>query len=278
MEAIFLMLGVTACYTTTSLTDRYAAHDAKISGNDFTFLMCASMSVFVACSLPLQEIRFELVWQSFAAVLLVALCKYLEFDMSMIVMKELSAFELKAWLGVNMFVSYLTEVIGGEPLRFTRLGCIALTAVGLVLIVRSDKKEKPDYRKILLPLILYMMSKYGYSIVIKGFSPYVSSTMQLLPALVLITLVTLIKARPAKIFRENKKGAIVVIAARLPNTAGTLLENAVIAISITSYSFIQPMILVTLFLIGFVRNKERSAKEMIGSVVCIVGIVLFALL
>ncbi len=68
MEAIFLMLGVTACYTTTSLTDRYAAHDAKISGNDFTFLMCASMSVFVACSLPLQEIRFELVWQSFAAV------------------------------------------------------------------------------------------------------------------------------------------------------------------------------------------------------------------
>lgn len=277
MNVIFLMLGVTACYTTTSLTDRYAAHDAKFNGNDFTFLMCASMSFFIACSLPFQEIRFTLCWQSFAAILLVALCKYLEFMMSMIVMKELSAFELKAWLGVNMFVSYATEVIGGEALRLARLACIALTAVGLVLIVRSDKKEKPAYRKILLPLILYMLSKYGYSIVIKGFSPFISSTMQLLPAMVILTFVTLIKARPAQIFREKKKGAMIVIAARLPNAIGTLLENAVIAISITSYSFIQPMVLVSLFLIGLIQNRDRSRTEIIGSIICVIGIVLFAI-
>jgi drug/metabolite transporter (DMT)-like permease len=195
--------------------------------------------------------------------------------MSMIVMKALSAFELKAWLGVNLFVSYFTEVIGGEPLRIARLGCIALTVIGLVLIVRSDKEEKTDYLKILLPLALYLFSKYGYSIVIKGFSPYISSTLQLLPALVMISLVLLFMVKPAEIFRKSKKGALTVILTRIPNAAGTLLENAVIAISITSYSFIQPMILVSLFLIVFFRSKRRFSKEFVGSLVCIAGIALF---
>ena len=275
MEVILMMLGVTGCYTCTSLADRYAAHDVGFKGSEFTFLMCSSMSIFIALTLPFQEIRFTLCWQSFAAVILVAVCKFLEFEMSMLVMKELSAFELKAWLGVNLFVSYFTEVIGGEPLRLARVGCIVLTVIGLVLIVRSDKEEKPNYLKILLPLVLYLFSKYGYSLVIKGFTPYVSSTVQLLAALVIIALVMLFRVRPAEIFRKSKKGAATVILARIPNAAGTLLENAVIAVSITSYSFIQPMILVTLFLIGAIRSKHRCVKELVGSLVCITGIALF---
>ena len=275
MEVILMMLGVTGCYTCTSLADRYAAHDVGFKGSEFTFLMCSSMSVFIALTLPFQEIRFALCWQSFAAVILVAVCKFLEFEMSMLVMKELSAFELKAWLGVNLFVSYFTEVIGGEPLRLAKVGCIVLTVIGLVLIVRSDKEEKPDYLKILLPLALYLLSKYGYSIVIKGFTPYVSSTVQLLSALVILAFVMFFRVKPAEIFRKNKKGAATVILARIPNAAGTLLENAVIAVSITSYSFIQPMILVTLFLIEAVKSKHRCAKEFVGSLVCIAGIALF---
>ena len=275
MEVMLMMLGVTGCYTCTSLADRYAAHDVGFKGSEFTFLMCTSMSVFIALTLPFQYIRFSVCWQSFAAIILVAVCKYLEFEMSMIVMKVLSAFELKAWLGVNLFVSYFTEVIGGEPLRLARVGCIVLTVIGLVLIVRSDKEEKTDYLKILLPLVLYLFSKYGYSLVIKGFTPYVSSTVQLLSALVIISVVMLFRVKPAEIFRKSKKGAASVILARIPNAAGTLLENAVIAVSITSYSFIQPMILVSLFLIGAVRSKHHSAKELVGSVVCIAGIALF---
>lgn len=272
------MLGVTACYTITSLSDRYAAHDVHFSGSEFTFLMCSSMSVFIACILPFQEVYFTFSWQAFAAILLIALCKFLEFHMSMIVMEQLPAFELKAWLGVNLFVSYFTEVLGGMPLSIPKTGCIVLTAIGLVLIVRSDKSEKTDYKRIALPLILYMMSKYGYSIVIKSFTPYVSSAVQLFGAMVIIAVVMLFRVSPAAIFAKSRKGAVSVILARIPNAAGTLLENAVIAISITSYSFIQPMILVTLFLISFFTEKKRALRELCGSLVCVCGIVLFVVL
>lgn len=277
MILYIMMLGVTACYTITTFSDRYAAHTAKFPGHEFTFLMCASLSVFMLFSLPFQEIRFTLTWQSFAAILLIALCKYFEFEMTAYVFDELTPFELKAWLGVNLFVSYFTDVFLGEELRIARLGCIVLTGIGLVLIVRSDKKEKPNYRRVIIPMILYMLSKYGYSLVIRGFSPYISSTVMLIPALILLTVITLFKVKPLEIIRGNKKGAAIVISARIPNTVGMLLENAIIAISITHYSFIQPMILVTLFLIGLIRERGRTGTELAGSVICVAGITLFAL-
>ena len=56
-----------------------------------------------------------------------------------------------------------------------------------------------------------------------------------------------------------------------------MLENAVISISLANYSFIQPMILVTLFVIGLIRREKRSQLNLIGSIICIVGIVAFQL-
>ena len=66
------------------------------------------------------------------------------------------------------------------------------------------------------------------------------------------------------------------MSARIPNTIGMLLENAVIAVSITDYSFIQPMILVSVFLIGLIKDRGKSVTEIIGSIVCIAGITTFA--
>lgn len=103
MDVVIMMLAVTACYTTTSLSDKYAVSKAKFTGNEFTFLMCSSMSVFLAITLLFQQLHIMLSWQSFAAVVLIALCKMLEFQMSALVLKQLSAFELKAWLGATLF-------------------------------------------------------------------------------------------------------------------------------------------------------------------------------
>ena len=116
MNAVMLMLSVTICYTITSLSDKYAVSEAKFTSNEFTFLMCSSMPVFLAFSLPFQEIKFTLAWQSFLAVILVTICKMLEFQMSAIVLKQLTAFELKAWLGITLFASYFCDVIlGAKP-------------------------------------------------------------------------------------------------------------------------------------------------------------------
>lgn len=278
MNVVFLMLAVMVCYTITSLSDKYAVSEAKFTGNEFTFLMCSSMSVFLAFTLPFQELRFTLTWQSFAAILLIAACKMLEFQMSALVLKQLSAFELKAWLGVTLFVSYITDVLYGADLHILKLLCIALTVLGLVFIAKSGRDGKIEYRKIAVPLVLYLAAKYGYGLVIKAFTPYISPTVQLLPALVIIAIIMLFRIKPSEIMKKNKIGALKVILARIPNAAGMLLENAVIAISLANYSFIQPMILVSLFLIGILRKESHSKLNLVGSVICVAGVVMFQIL
>ena len=276
MNAVILMLAVTACYTICSLNDKYAAAKANFSGDEFTFLMCSSMSVFLALSLPFQNLSFSLTWQSFLSVLLVAMCKMLEFQMSARVLKQLSAFELKAWLGITLFASYFTDILFWSELNIIKLICIFATAAGLVFIARSSKGGV-NYKQIILPLVLYLVSKYGYGLVIRSFSPYASSTMQLLPAMVIISLIMLPRVHIRELIKNNRSGVVKVVLARIPNTLGMLLENAVISISLANYSFIQPMILVTLFVIGLIRREKRSQLNLIGSIICIVGIVAFQL-
>lgn len=276
MNVIILMLAVTACYTICSLNDKYAAAKANFSGDEFTFLMCSSMSVFLAASLPFQNLSFSFTWQSFLAVLLVAACKMLEFQMSARVLKQLSAFELKAWLGITLFASYFTDIFFGSELSVFKLICIFATAAGLVFIARSSKGGV-NYKQIILPLVLYLVSKYGYGLIIRSFSPYASSTMQLLPAMVIISLIMLPRVHIRELIKNNRSGVVKVVLARIPNTLGMLLENAVISISLANYSFIQPMILVTLFVIGLIRREKRSRLNLIGSIICIVGIVAFQL-
>ena len=275
MDAVVLMLLVTVCYTITSLSDKYAVAEAKFTGDEFTFLMCSSMSVFLALSLPFQKLYFSLTWQSFAAVVLIAICKMLEFQMSALVLKQLSAFELKAWLGITLFASYMTDIFYGAELKMLKLVCICVTVAGLVFIARSAKDGKVNYRQIAVPLALYLASKFGYGLIIKGFAPYVSSTMQLLPAMVMISLIMLPKVSVKELLGKNKSGVLKVVLARIPNTVGMLLENTVIAISLANYSFIQPMILVTLFVIGLIRKEKRSVLNLIGSIICVVGVAAF---
>lgn len=276
MNVVILMLAVTACYTICSLNDKYAAAKANLSGDEFTFLMCSSMSVFLALSLPFQNLSFSLTWQSFLAISLVAACKMLEFQMSARVLKQLSAFELKAWLGITLFASYFTDILFGSELSINKLICIFATAAGLVFIARSSKGGV-NYKQIILPLVLYLVSKYGYGLIIRSFSPYASSTMQLLPAMVIISLIMLPRVHIRELIKNNRSGVVKVVLARIPNTLGMLLENAVISISLANYSFIQPMILVTLFVIGLIRREKRSRLNLIGSIICIVGIVAFQL-
>ena len=275
MNVVILMLAVTVCYTITSLSDKYAVSEAKFTGNEFTFLMCSSMLFFLLFTLPFQELRFTVTWQSFAAILLIALCKMLEFQMSALVLNQLSAFELKAWLGITLFASYITDIFYGADLRILKMACIAVTVVGLVFIAKSGREGKVEYRKIVIPLVLYLGAKYGYGLVIKAFMPYISPTVQLLPALVLIAVILLFKIKLSEIMNKNKQGALIVILARIPNAAGMLLENAVISISLANYSFIQPMILVSLFMIGILRKEPCSKLNLIGSIICVAGVVAF---
>lgn len=276
MNALLLMLLVTACYTYTTLNDKHAIAISKLSGSLFTFLMCSSMAVFLLICLPFTEVRFDFSLQAFVGVLLMVLCKLAELFMSAVVLRVMSAFELKAWIGITLFASYATDVFYGTPFRPLSLIFITVTVIGLVFIVRSEKSENPPYRKIILPLVLYLLSKYSYGLIIKAFMPHASSTVLLFIALVVISIILLPTVKLSEL-REKRKGVCMVVLARIPNTVGMLAENAVAVISLASYSFIQPMILVTLFFIRVIRREDFTAKNIVGGIICIIGLVAFQL-
>lgn len=271
-----LMLMVVLCYTICSLSDKYAVAKIKFNGNELTFLMAAATALFMTFTLPFVDTR--VIWgiPAVAAILLLTASKMLEFQMSALILQDMSAFELKAWLGICLFVSYFTDIVmKTQRFSWLRLGFIAVTVIGLVLIAQAGRK-KICYGKIVLPLIVYLIAKYGYGLVIAAAEPYISSTMCLYFALILLALILLPMAHPVRIFREKRNGGLFVVLTKIPNVAGLLGENAVIAVSLANYSFIQPMILVVLFFWGIARKEEEhDLLSVLGGIVCIIGIVGF---
>lgn len=271
-----LMLMVVLCYTICSLSDKYAVAKIKFNGNELTFLMAAATALFMTFTLPFVDTR--VVWgiPAVVAILLLTASKMLEFQMSALILQDMSAFELKAWLGICLFMSYFTDILmKTQRFSWLRLGFIAVTVIGLVLIAQAGRK-KIRYGKIVLPLIVYLIAKYGYGLVIAAAEPYISSTICLYFALILLALILLPMAHPVRIFREKRNGGLFVVLTKIPNVAGLLGENAVIAVSLANYSFIQPMILVVLFFWGIARKEEEhDLLSVLGGIVCIIGIVGF---
>lgn len=93
------MLSVVALYTICSLNDKYAVSKAKFNGSQLAFLMAVGTVPFLALLLPFFD-------RTFVFILLIAACKYFEFSMSAKILSEMSVFELKAWLGITLFMSY----------------------------------------------------------------------------------------------------------------------------------------------------------------------------
>lgn len=272
-----LMLLTVACYTVTSLNDKYAVSKAKMSGDQMTFLMAAATSVFMLFILPFSDRTAVFCLSSAVFVFLLFLSKLLEFQMSALILKELSAFELKAWLGIVMFMSYFTDVaMGGTTFTAPKLICIAVTAAGLIMIAASGKSSG-NYKKIVVPLILYLLARYGYGITVTAINSIqkISSAMALFFALILLAVILIPKSGLKGLIKEKPKETAVVCAAKLPNAFGLLLENAVIAVSLVNYSFIQPLIIAVLFFISLLRHEKYSKLSLSGSIVCILGIVFF---
>lgn len=277
------MLLVVACYTICSLSDKYAVAKLKFDGNSLTFLMAAATSLLMLFYLPFDSRIFTLSWQSFAAILLMATSKMLEFQLAAVILKEMSAFELKAWLGVTVFLSYGVDLVSGVSAlglnTVWKFGFIALSAVGLFMIARSGGR-KIDYSAILLPLLGYLGVKFGYGLIVSFFcgdTCYISPTLSLFWALVLCAVILAPKVHPIKLFKEKTKGSLFVSVTKIPNVIGLVCENIVATQSMANYSFIQPMILVALFFIGLIRREECTKLNVIGGIICICGIIGFQL-
>ncbi len=275
---MYLMLLVVVCYTICSLSDKYSVAKLKMEGNAFTFLMAAPTSILLLFMLPFSDTHFILSWQAILTVILIAISKLLEFKLATVILKEMSAFELKAWLGLCLFLSYATDIfIGTSTFNFIRIIAIIVTAVGLFMIAKSED-EHINYKKIIIPLFFYLLAKYGYGMIITASSQYISSYLALLFGLILLAIILIPFAKPIILFKTKFKGSMFVALTKIPNAIGLVLENMVIATSMTNYAFIQPMIMVTLFFIGIIRKESTKPLNIAGGIICIIGILGFQLI
>lgn len=276
-----LMLAVVACYTICSLSDKYAVAKLKMNGNTLTFIMAAATSLFMLAYLPFDSRHFDGSFTAFLAIGLMVLSKLLEFQLAAVILKEMSAFELKAWLGLTVFLSYGTDLFLGNAalglVTVWKFCFIAVTAAGLFMIAKAGGK-KINYLKILLPLAGYLLCKFGYGLIVTFTKQSISPTLSLFFALVILAVGLAPLVRPIKLCREQPKAVLIVGLTKIPNVIGLILENIVAQQSMANYSFIQPMILVALFFIGVIRKEECTKLNIIGGVVCILGIAGFQLI
>lgn len=272
------MLAAAACFTITSLNDKYASAKLKLSGDETTFLMALGTSFFMLFYLPFADRFFTASWQSAAVVIMMACLKFAEIELSVRILREMSAFDLKAWLGISLFVSYTFDLItGNEPLGINtvcKFAAIAVTSIGLFLIAKSENKTI-HYKTILLPLICYLAEKFCYGLLVNVSQAYVSPTVSLFLAFIILTVFLAPRVQFVRLLKEKPRGTGIVLAAKIPNTVGLVCENLTAATSITNYSFIQPIILAALFVIQLIRREETSKLNLAGGILCVSGIVLF---
>ncbi|MBQ5310905.1 MAG: hypothetical protein ILP19_02540 [Oscillospiraceae bacterium] len=278
-----LMLLVTVIFTLTSLNDKYAVSKCRYNGSELTFIMAAFTALFLT---PLLFLPFSFIDKTFTlspvsviCVLLIALAKWLEFAMSAKILVEMSVFELKAWMGITLVISYFADlIIGSEHFSAVKILFIVLAAAGLVVIA-SDGKKSVNYKAILIPLVLYISQSFFYGFAVKISEGHISSSIALWAGLILLALVMIPSAKPLTIAKrspEGNKGFLITAGIKCPNAIGLMGLNAIAAQSLTNYSFIMPMCLIAVFIAGALSRTDKLSKaRLAGSLLVIAGIVGF---
>ena len=273
-----VMLLVVFCYTLCSLNDKYAVSRCLYDRHELMFLMAAGTVVFLGAALPFYDLSFEWTPKIILPVAGIAAVKYTEFAVLPTILRQMSPFQLKSWVGLTLFISYFTDVIFyASPLSALCLGFIVITFAGLAMAARADRRST-DYKKIWLHLAVYVLTKYAYGLVMRSTSGILPTTLTIFFALIIIAAVSFlsinVKAMLSK--PEGAKGALIVLLAKLPNTAGLLGENYTAQRSLSNYSFIQPLILVVLFVITLLSRRTRlPALSIIGGATTVIGIIGF---
>lgn len=275
-----LYLFLTALFfTVCTISDKYTISKYSLSSNDFTFLIAVSSCVFLLPAMLFTENFFRFSAGSVLTIIFVTIDKIAEFSASAAVLKKLSGFETKAWLGTALFLSYFSDIaFFGENFVLLRLLFIIITCGCLVFMVRDAKNtDKNRYKSIWFILILYILSKYFYGVIIKT-AVDVSPLLSLYISMVIITVIYPFKADLKGLFGKKRKGTAIVFFTRIPNTAGLILENILIGLNLTMYSLEQPLILAMLLIYSFFRRESTSKVSVISGIVCFAAILAFKLI
>lgn len=270
---VFSLLTV-VFYTASSLGDKYISAKLACSAQEFSFLVALSTAFFLALVLPFTGWNFAFTLQSGQALIVLVALKIAEFYTSAALLKTVSAYELKAWLSLNVIVSYLVDLARGtETFFWAFLPCAAALVAGIGLVAFGEKREKL-LRYILLSLI-YIASKFLYGLqmnVLEGTLP----VCVLLLVMLGVALLQLPFVKFKTFFR--KKGLALGALTRIPNAAGLWTEAIAAQQNLLLYSLVQPMQLAILFATALIRREKMGKLRLAGSIVTLVAVTVLTVL
>lgn len=270
---VFSLLTV-VFYTASSLGDKYISAKLACSAQEFSFLVALSTAFFLALVLPFTGWNFAFTLQSGQALIVLIALKIAEFYTSAALLKTVSAYELKAWLSLNVIVSYLVDLARGtETFFWAFLPCAAALIAGIGLVAFGEKREKL-LRYILLSLI-YIASKFLYGLqmnVLEGTLP----VCVLLLVMLGVALLQLPFVKFKTFFR--KKGLALGALTRIPNAAGLWTEAIAAQHNLLLYSLVQPMQLAILFATALIRREKMGKLRLAGSIVTLVAVTVLTVL
>lgn len=270
---VFSLLTV-VFYTASSLGDKYISAKLACSAQEFSFLVALSTAFFLALVLPFTGWNFAFTLQSGLALVVLVALKIAEFYTSAALLKTVSAYELKAWLSLNVIVSHLVDLARGtETFFWAFLPCAAALVAGIGLVAFGEKREKL-LRYILLSLG-YIASKFLYGLqmnVLEGTSP----VCVLLLVMLGVALLQLPFVKFKTFFRKKRLalGALT----RIPNAAGLWTEAIAAQQNLLLYSLVQPMHLAILFLTALIRREKMEKLRLAGSIVTLVAVTMLTVL
>ena len=270
---VFSLLTV-VFYTASSLGDKYISAKLACSAQEFSFLVALSTAFFLALVLPFTGWNFAFTLQSGLALVVLVALKIAEFYTSAALLKTVSAYELKAWLSLNVIVSYLVDLARGtETFFWAFLPCAAVLVAGIGLVAFGEKREKL-LRYILLSLG-YIASKFLYGLqmnVLEGTSPVC--------VLLLVMLGVALLQLPFVKFRTffRKKGLVLGALTRIPNAAGLWTEAIAAQQNLLLYTLVQPMQLAILFLTALIRREKMGKLRLAGSIITLVAVTVMTVL
>ena len=264
-------------YAASSLGDKFISAKLDCNAREFSFLVSAATALFLALMLPFLGWSFAFSWRALVILLLLIAFKIGEFYTSAYLLKTVSAYELKAWLSINVILSFLVDLRRGKETFFWAfIPCAAALLVGIGMIAFAHRSEGEDVKKAgflyTLFSLAYIASKFLYGLAINelNLTSEASRVSVLLLVMVGVALLQLPFVRFKTFFR--KKGLLLGALTRLPNAAGLWTEAIAAQQNLLLYSLVQPMQLLILFATALIRREKLGKAKLIGSILSLVTV------
>lgn len=264
-----------ACYTISSLGDKHISSRLKCSPAEFAFIVSSATMVWIGITIPFMGWGFQINIKNSLLLLSLTVWKVVEFYTSALLLKTVSAYELKAWLGINIVGSYFYNMFCGiyrADMRIIICSVVLLTGILMIMNGRgmSDSPEGSSFGRLCFLFLLFIISKFLYGLTLGQMTQGCKTTSVLLLVMLLTALLQLPQIRIGELARRKGIGGAAFT--RLPNAAGLILEALVAMQNIFLYAMIQPVQLALLFVASLVKKESMGKMKLAGSLLCIISV------